>query len=161
MKGISVLVGATLIIVITISAIFIALNSGQPAVDRTREILVMQEGKGVLLDFDNAIKSVLSQGNMSARHLQFRIIEGFLVVDEDNDIISFSMESKAQIVGDGVSKIEEGINVTGGTGIIYLNLSYTNVDIINSFELGKGNREVTIRNEGYDQVIEKQIISIT
>ena len=161
MKGVSALIGATIIIVITISAIFIALNSGQPAVDRTREILVMQEGKSIILDFDNAIKSVLSQGNMSARHLQFRIIEGFLIIDEDNDIISFSMESEAQIIGVGVSKIEDGINITGETGIIYLNLSYTNVDIINSFELGKGNREVTIRNEGYDQILEKQTISIT
>jgi len=161
MKGVSVLVGAAVIIAITITAIYLAFNLGQPAIDRTKEILIMQEGKNILLDIDNAIDSVLSEGNMSTRLLEFRMISGVLKVDGENDAITFSMNSQAQIVGVGVSKIEDGINITGLTNMIYLNLSYDNIDVVGSLDLGKGNRKLTIRNEGYNTLLQKQTISFS
>lgn len=161
MRGVSVLVGAAIIIAITISAIFLAFSMSQLAVDRTKEMLIMQEGKSILLDIKNAINSVVSEGNMSTRLLEFRILGGNLKVDGDNDAITFSMESRAQIVGVGVSKIEDGINITGSTNIIFLNLTYPNIDVVGSFEYGTGNRKLTIRNEGYDSVLEKQTITIS
>lgn len=161
MKGISPIVGAVLLIAITISAIFLAFNMGGPAVDRAKEVLVMQEGKSILLDIKNSVNSVLTEGNMSTRLLEFRIIDGNLKIDEDNDAVTFSMNSQAQIIGVGISKVEDGINITGSTGLIQLNLTFGNVDVIGSLDMGKGTRKLTIRNEGYDSILQKQTISFS
>lgn len=161
MKGVSVLVGAAIMIVITITAIFLVLDIGNPSIDKAREILIMQEGKSILLDIDNTINSVLTEGNGSTRLLNFNMLGGNLKVDGDNNAVTFYMESRGQIVGVGVTKMEDGINITGAVNKIYLNLSYDNVDILGSFEYGRGNRKLTIRNEGYNATIEKQIILIS
>ena len=161
MKGVSPIVGAVLIIAITISAIFLAFNMGGPAVDRAKEVLVMQEGKSILLDIKNSVNSVLTEGNMSTRLLEFRIIDGNLKIDEDNDAVTFSMNTLAQIIGVGISKIEDGVNITGSTGLIQLNLTFDNVDVICSLDMGKGTLKLTIRNEGYDSILQKQTISLS
>ena len=161
MKGVSPIVGAVLIIAITISAIFLAFNMGGPAVDRAKEVLVMQEGKSILLDIKNSVNSVLAEGNMSTRLLEFRIIDGNLKIDEDNDAVTFSMNTLVQIIGVGISKIEDGVNITGSTGLIQLNLTFDNVDVIGSLDMGKGTRKLTIRNEGYDSILQKQTISLS
>ena len=161
MKGVSPIVGAVLIIAITISAIFLAFNMGGPAVDRAKEVLVMQEGKSILLDIKNSVNSVLTEGNMSTRLLEFRIIDGNLKIDEDNDAVTFSMNTLVQIIGVGISKIEDGVNITGSTGLIQLNLTFDNVDVIGSLDMGKGTRKLTIRNEGYDSILQKQTISLS
>ncbi|MHA1954515.1 MAG: archaellin/type IV pilin N-terminal domain-containing protein [Candidatus Heimdallarchaeaceae archaeon] len=161
MKGISPIVGAVLIIAITISAIFLAFNMGGPAVDRAKEVLIMQEGKSILLDVKNSVNSVLTEGNMSTRLLEFRIIDGNLKIDEDNDAVIFSMNTQTQIIGVGISKIEDGINITGSIGLIQLNLTFDNVDVIGSLDMGKGTRKLTIRNEGYDSILQKQTISFS
>ena len=161
MKGVSPIVGVVLIIAITISAIFLAFNMGGPAVDRAKEVLVMQEGKSILLDIKNSVNSVLTEGNMSTRLLEFRIIDGNLKIDEDNDAVTFSMNTLAQIIGVGISNIEDGVNITGSTGLIQLNLTFDNVDVIGSLDMGKGTRKLTIRNEGYDSILQKQTISLS
>jgi len=158
MKGISPIVGVVLLIAITISTIFLAFNMGGPAVDRAKEVLVMQEGKSILLDIKNSVNSVLIEGNMSTRLLEFRIIDGNLKIDEDNDAVTFSMNTQAQIIGVGISKIEDGINITGSTGLIQLNLTFDNVDVVGSLDMGKGTRKLTIRNEGYNSILQKQSI---
>ena len=57
MKGVSVLVAAVLVIAISIAAVTIALNVGNPAIERSKEILVYNEGKENILIIDNAIKN--------------------------------------------------------------------------------------------------------
>lgn len=161
MRGVSPIVGAVLIIAITISAIFLAFNMGGPAVDRAKEVLVMQEGKSILLDVKNSVNSVLTEGNMSTRLLEFRIIDGNLKIDEDNNAVTFSMNTQTQIIGVGISKVEDDINITGSTGLIQLNLTFDNVDVIGSLDMGKGTRKLTIRNEGYDSILQKQTISFS
>ena len=161
MKGVSPLVGAVLIIAITISAMILAFNMGNQAIDKSEEILLMQEGKNILLDVKNSVKAAITEGNMSTRVIEFRIMEGSLDIDEDSDSIVFSMNSPSQIVGSGVTKMEDGINITGYVGIIYLNLSYDNVDVLGDISIGRGARKLTIRNEGYNILLDKQTISIS
>lgn len=161
MRGVSPIIGVVLIIAITISAIVLTLNISQPAVDKTKEILIMQEGKSILLDINNAVNSVLTEGNMSTRLLQFRILGGSLKIDGDNDAVSFSMNSPGQIVGIGISKMEDGINITGSPGLVNLNLTFDSVDILGDMDLGRGSRRLTIRNEGYNTILEKQTVSIS
>jgi hypothetical protein len=159
MKGVDALIASVLIILISITAIFIALQFGNSSTQRTKEILLMQEGKSTLLSIDGAVKEVVAEGEGSTRALKFVITGGLYVIDDDS--VSFSMESRAQIVGDGISKIEDGINITGSANNVYMILNYENFLIRGGGEFGKGQRTVTVRNDGFNATIQKQTIYIS
>jgi len=162
MKGIDTLIASAVIIIISISAVFLALELSRPSTERTQEILLMQEGENTLSSIDNAVRTVLSEGEGSIRVLKFSITGGNYKIDNQTDAVTFSMDSKAQIVSFGVSKTENGINITGGAGIIYLNLSYENfIDVKGSDEFGRGYHSLTIRNDGYNSTTQKQMIYIS
>lgn len=138
MKGIETLIGAALVIVITISAIVLAFQLSNPAVDRTKENLIFQEGKSNLLSMNNYINDVVLEGNGSVRILMMYATDGDYYVLPENDSIQFIMQSKAQIVAAGVSKIEDGINITGYPNQIVLFMNYSNIDIKTGAHFGKG-----------------------
>jgi hypothetical protein len=163
MKGISPLISYTLILAITLSAIFIALQMGGQAIDKEKEILTLQEGKNNLFDIDNYIKTIVSEGQGSARLLRLSITAGEYYIDSDNDAITFYMGTQAQIIGINVSKTEDAINIVGESGKIYLNLSYSNrsIDITGQGIFGEGKHSLSINNDGYNTSTEKQMVSIS
>jgi len=161
MKGVDVLIASVLILIISITAVFFALQLGGPSTQKTKEILLMQEGKNNLVSMDNAIKNVLSEGEGSTRVLRFSISGGYYKIDNSTNSITFSMESTGQIISEGASKIEDGINFTGKTGMIYLNLSYDNIQIVGKDEFGRGYHTLTIRNNGYNITTQKQMVYIS
>ena len=160
MKGIHPLIGAVLVIAISISAIIIAIQLGYPAINRTQETLFLQEGKNILTSIDSYIKDVINQGEGSSRSLSLSITGGNYFIDTETETVMFLMESKSQIIGVGVSKLEDDINITGKIGKIYLNVSYENFDIIDGGNFGKGTHTLVIKNNGYNSTIQKQIISV-
>ena len=161
MKGVSVIVASAIVIVISITAAFLALQYGTPAIDRTKEIMLLQEGKNNLISIDNAIKSVAEEGEGSTRN--FRIVSsgGFYDIEDEDEEIIFLMDTFSQIVGVGVSKMENGINVTGESGHIRLVLNLDNFNITGRGEFGKGSYNLIVRNEGYDAINQKQMVSIS
>lgn len=161
MKGVDVLIASVLILIISITAVFFALQLGGPSTQRTKEILLMQEGKNNLVSIDNVIKNVLAEGEGSTRVLRFSISGGYYKIDNSTNSLIFSMESAGQIIAEGASKIEDEINFTGKAGIIYLNLSYDNVQIVGKDEFGRGYHTLTIRNIGYNNTVQKQMIYVT
>lgn len=161
MKGVDALIASVLIIFISVTAIFIALQYGRPSTDKAKEILLMQEGKSNLISIDNAVKNVLSEGEGSARALRITITGGNYVVDNASNSICFTMDSFAQLMGVGISKVEDGINITGYSGLIRLNLTLSEVQLVSGSDFGKGSRTITVRNEGYDPVAERQMIYIS
>ena len=160
MKGVSVIIASAIIIVISVTAAYLALQYGTPAIDRSNEILLLQEAKETLTSIDNAVTSVVTEGNGSTRVLALRITGGSYLVDVSNDQITFSMDTFAQIVGDNVSKIENGINITGTPGRITLYLPF-DYNITEGVEFGSGNYNLIVRNEGYDILTQKQTVSIS
>ena len=80
-------------------------------------------------------------------------------MDTENEAVLFSMDSFAQIVGTGVSKTEDNINIRGEPGKIYLNITYDSFNITGGTEFGEGTYSLIIRNEGYAN--QKQIVSIS
>lgn len=162
MKGIDTLIASAVIIIISISAVFLALELSKPSTERSQEILLMQEGENTLSSIDNAVRTVLSEGEGSVRVLKFSITGGNYKIDNQTDAVTFSMDSKAQIVAFGVSKTENGINIIGGSAMVYLNLSYENfIDVKGNEEFGRGYHSLTIRNDGYNSTTQKQMITIT
>lgn len=160
MKGIHPLIGAVLVIVISASAIIIALYLGSPATNRTQEALLLQEGKNILTSIDGYIKDVSNQGEDSSRSLSLSVTGGNYFIDVEKETIIFLMESKSQIIGIGVSKLENNINITGEIGKIYLNVSYINIDITDGGSFGRGTHTLVIKNNGYNSTIQKQVISV-
>jgi hypothetical protein len=158
MKGVSVIIASALIIVISVTAAFLALQYGTPALDRTKEIILMQEAKETLVIIDNAVTSVIEEGQGSTRNLRVTVSNGYYLIDTENEEVVFTMDTFAQIVGENVSKIENGINVTGRPGKVYLYLPFS-FNITGGGEFGRGSYNMIIRNEGYEN--QKQIVSIS
>jgi hypothetical protein len=160
MKGIHPLIGAVLVIVVSVSAIITVLYLGSPAISRTQETLLLQEGKNILISIDGYIKDVSNRGEESTRSLSLSTTGGNYFIDIETETVMFLMESKLQIIGVGVSKLEDNINITGEIGKVYLNLSYINIDITDGGSFGKGTHTLVIKNNGYNSTTQKQIISV-
>src|SRR3972149_9700429 len=161
MKGGESLIAAVLLIAITLAAIVIAFQLSNPGIDRTKENLIFQEGKSNLVLIDSSVKEVVLEGNGSSRLVSFHTTEGSYQIFPQNDSIYFSMESKAQIFGVGVSKIEDEINVTGYPNKVVMFVNYTNIDIQGGAILGKGNRDLMIKSFGWDPITQKHVVNIT
>jgi len=161
MKGVDVLIASVLILIISITSIFFALQLGGPSTQRTKEALIIQEGKNNLVSIDNSIKNVLSEGEGSTRVLRFSISGGYYKIDNSTNSVTFSTDSMAQIIAEGASKIEDGINFTGKGGMIFLNLSYDNIQVIGKDDFGRGYHMLTIKNNGYNDTTQKQMIYIS
>ncbi len=161
MKGVEPLIGAILVIAIMISTIMIAIQLSTPGIDRAEEILILQEGKSSLISIDNKIKEVVLEGNGSSRILPLQVTDGGYSIFPDKDGIYFVMESKAQIIGVGVSKIEDGINITGYQNKIDLFIGYDDIDIRTGGIFGRGNYNLFIKNLGFDLTTNKYILNIT
>lgn len=160
MKGISVMIGAVLIIIISIAVIGVIIQASSPGIERSQEILTYQNAKSNIIKIDNSIKSVSYQGQGASIEISLTSTEGRYFID-DNDLIYFLMDTKSQIVGSGVSKIEDELNVTGSTGSIRIEKSYTNVDFKEDLDFSATSRtKLIVVNNGYEETANKQIISI-
>jgi flagellin-like protein len=159
MKGLNPIIASAVVIAIAISAMYLVLNLGTPGTDRLREMLIMQEAKDTLKSIDNAVMSVSSEGQGSTRNLKITVTGGYYSIDTENEAVLFSMDSFAQIIGIGVSKTEDNINIRGEPGKVYLNITYDNFNITGGTEFGEGTYSLIIRNDGYAN--QKQIMSIS
>jgi hypothetical protein len=159
MKGLSPIIAGAIVIAIAITAMYLVLNLGTPGTDRLKEMLIMQEAKDTLKSIDNAVKSVSEEGQGSTRNLRITVTGGYYSIDTENEAVLFSMDSFSQIIGIGVSKTEDNINIRGEPGKLYLNITYDIFNITGGTEFGKGTYSLIVRNEGY--LNQKQIISIS
>ncbi len=160
MKGVHVLVSFALIILISIIAIGLVLQFGLPGSERSKEILTLQEGKDVLTRIDNSIRDVSYQGEGASIDLRLTITDGSYIINNQTEEVLFTMDSREQIVGVGVTTYENNLNIIGKEGTIEVLLYYDDIDILNGSEFGKGSRRLLIKNNGWDPISEKQIINI-
>lgn len=161
MKGVDAILASVLILLISITAIFMALQLGRPATQKSQDILLMNEGQDNLISIDNAVRDVLTEGEGSVRVLRFSISGGEYEIDNSTNSVQFSMESESQIIAEGVSKTENGINFTNSGGTIYLNLTYADVQIIGEGNFGRGYQTLTVRNDGFNETTQKQMVYIS
>lgn len=161
MKAIETWVSTVLVIVISISAIILVFQFGNPASQRTKEMMVLQNSKNILITIDDAVRDVSYQGSGSTRKLDLVITEGTYFIDAENESVRFVMETKSQIIGVGVSKMEDNINITGYTGKIYLTLKFNNTNITDEGEFSKGVHILVITNNGWDIKSKKTMISFS
>ncbi len=161
MKGIEPLIAAVFIILISVIGIVLVLEFSQPSIGKLEEISLFKEAKDILTQIDNTVRDVAQQGEGSARVLTISVGGGNYFIDTDKEAVIFSMESKSQIIGVGISKTEGNINMFGELNTVLLNISYSIINITEGGSFGKGYHSLIIRNNGYDIVNQKQIISVS
>ena len=161
MKGIHPLVATVLVIAISLVAISIAFQVGNPIISRSEEILLFQDAKNNLLTVDTAIKDVVLQGQGAKRNIILSSLGGNYIIDDDSDEIIFKMDSPNQIYSAGLSNITDGINITGSVGEVTMILSYSDVDILDDAAFNSGNWNLILSNEGYNSVSGKTELSVT
>jgi hypothetical protein len=161
MKGVSVIIASIIVIIISLTAIFLALQLGTPGTDRAKEILLMQEGKNTLISIDNAVKSVSEEGQGSTRVLKISVTDGYYLIDTEKEAVIFSMDSFSQIIAVGVSKTENGINMIGEPSKVSLNLSYDNFNVTGGGGFGRGTHTLIIKNDGYENQKQEVYISLS
>ncbi|MBR9682445.1 MAG: hypothetical protein GOV02_02110 [Candidatus Aenigmarchaeota archaeon] len=161
MKGLNPLVATVLIIAISLAAISLTFQVGNPIVDRSEEILLFQDAKNNLQTIDTAIKDVVFQGEGAKRNLRLSTFGGNYRIDDASDKIIFVMDSKSQIYSAGLSNITDGINITGSVGEITMIISYDDVDILDTAAFDGGNWNVIVSNDGYNSVSGKTELSMT
>lgn len=159
MKGIDSLVAAIMVIAITIAAIVIVLEVGGPAMDRAKEDLLLQEGKNNLKLIDNFIQQVSFQGTGATGVLPLDLTGGHYEIDNSTDKITFTMDTKQQIVGVGVTDKEDNLNIEGENGKIVVTLYLNNIDLTGYGGFSKGSYKLIFVNKGFDDANNKQIIS--
>ncbi len=161
MKGLSPLLGMILVMIISVSVVVTVLDVGLPAIDRAREIMLFGEAKENMVLLNNKIEEISLQGEGSSSRLNLIINGGQYDIDPVSDEISVTLESKHKIVGVDVSYTEDGIDIQGEEDKVVLIRKYENVDITDGGAFVKGNQIINIKNEGFDDTLDKQIIKIT
>ncbi len=160
MKGIHPIIGAVLILIISISIIAIVLETGKQPTQRIKEMMLFKEGKSNLKLIKSYIERVVEEGEGSSRIATFSVTNGNYIVEPINDSVTFLMETREQIFGVGVSKVEDGINIIGEKGKIIMKLNFSSIDLIEGCKFGRGDHEILIKNSGYNSTNEKQIVLV-
>jgi hypothetical protein len=160
MKGVEPIVAAVLVIAISLAGIMIVLQYSQPSVSRLSDISLFNQGKEIIKQIDDNFGYVIQEGEGSTRALHLSIGGGQYLVDNSSDSIIFSMDDPSGIVGNGVSRMEGNINITGIGGKITIVRAYPTVNIIGGGSFGAGSRNIVIRNGGYDAATSRQRIAV-
>lgn len=160
MKALGPLISMILVIAISLATIIIVYQVGIPKVERAKEILLLKEAKDNMNLIDASIRDVLYEGKDSSRKLDLTSSGGTYLIDIGNDEIIFSMYTKFQIVGEGVSKKENNIYIIGEKEKIYLKLLFNDTDISGGGEFGKGRFNLFIKNNGWDDIDKKQLLEV-
>jgi len=160
MKGLDPLISTFLVIVITITAIALVFQLGNPSIGRAQEILLLEEGKRNIFSIDNAVKNVLQEGQGSTRVVTITVSDGSYIVNSTSDSIVFIMDSKSQIIDVGVTQVENNIQISGSPRMITLNLTYESLDIIDGGILQRSSNRLTVSNTGFNSTSNKQSLSI-
>lgn len=161
MKGMEPIIAAVILIAVSVAGIAIVMENGRASVSRLSEISLYNEGKDVIGQIDSAIEAVAIEGEGSTRVLGLTITSGDYDLDASSDTISFYMDSQSQLVGDGVVKAEDGIDIIGMKRAVTMKITYSKIDIIGGYEFGAGHRYVVIKNSGYNETLEKQTITVS
>jgi len=144
MKGVSVLVAFVLVIAIATAAVAVALSIGNPAIEKSKEIIILNEGKANLKILDSKINEVLQEGDGSSRKVTLSVNGGLYNIEKNR--INFTMDTQQQIIADGVSGYRDGVYIEVTSGKILVYLDYAK-DFIGTKSFGSGLNDVIITNQ--------------
>ena len=115
MKGVSQLISTVIIVLITVTAIGIALLVGNPVIDKAKESVVFNEGLQNMKLLDNVIREVASEGGGSFRAIQMKVSGGEYKINSKTNTVEFVQTIKSGILQSGTFLKEGNVFVAAGT----------------------------------------------
>ena len=156
-KALSQFISASLIIVFSILAISLILNTLTPVINKAKDSSIINEGFQNLELIDNTIREVVSEGEDSKRNIKLKVTDGRYKVDSTNDQMNFTYKLKTNL---NIGGQRGRVNVTVNASIVNLFIKYTNIDIHGSAHFTKGSNSVLILHNGTNTTVNKPIIYI-
>lgn len=148
-KGISVLISYVLIVAIVISGIGLVLSVGTPVLEQSKDTAAIEQARETLIEMDNEIRSVASQGPGSTTGFRFSQQRGDYGVYPGDDTLNYSIETDAEIVSTGSSRQFGNLWLTGRNSSIVLTINYTDIDLQGrTSTAGPGLHSLRITNAG-------------
>ncbi len=146
-RGISPLIGAVIIISITITSIVLVLLIGLPAIDRGKESAILQEATQNMKLIDNLIREVASEGIGALRSATLKVSGGQYFVNEKANDVEFLLLSKTGILQPGTIVKDGNVLLTVG-GIAKASIYDLDNDGTNDLVLENQYLRVGILNNG-------------
>ena len=149
-------ISAVLYMGLGIMVLSMVLAVGLPAVQQMKDRYTIKETKNLMLVFDENIRTVYQEGPGSQRVVDLKIGRGTFEINEDEDKISWSLQTKVpasqpgEVANEGNLQIQtQSTPVEDQYGVI-LALSYPNWDIVFEGEqkVISGNVKLSILNKG-------------
>jgi hypothetical protein len=97
MKGISIST-EVIFLAIIVTMVFLVYSISSPVIYSMQATSMFEQTKSLMLELDDAIQDVASQGKGSRTTLSVTMGAGELVLDEDLDTLKWSMETDSEIV---------------------------------------------------------------
>lgn len=149
-------VSAVLYIALGTIVVAMLLAAGLPVINKIRDRNTVLQTKEVMFGINNAVRTVMREGPGSQRSYSIDIGQGELTIDADQDLINWTMESKAILSEPDVAVYEGDLELatrkgrTEGTYNIVLTLRYSGVNDLVISEDGKitGRSNLIIKNNG-------------
>jgi hypothetical protein len=149
-KG-DVWIAAVLYIGIGIAVLVLVLSAGIPLLNKIRDENTVTQTRDVMIALDSNIRTVIGEGAGSQRIFSMEISRGQFNVNSDNNIITWEMETEAEVVEGlvhiGNLELSQQETSQVGTYLARLTVSYGNIADIESGEsVFSGRSDLIIRN---------------
>lgn len=142
-KGISPFISAVLLVMISISAIYLALSVIKPTIDRAYESADMNEADQNLQILDNSIREVASEGTGSMRNVLLKVSEGdYRVINTSGYFIGavqYMIDLKySPFYTQTIKKV----------GNVKYSVGFSQIGLVNYWKLDEGNGNAVVDSGG-------------
>lgn len=144
-KAVSPLISTAIVIMISIVSIGIVLTIGMPAIQRSQESAVFNEGMQNMRNLDNLIREVSSESVGSLRTMLLKVNDGRYSVREKSNSVDFEHTMTSNLLNPGTFVKEGNILITSGGGAVAVE---DDID-------GDGATEIVLENEIMRVLIQK------
>lgn len=156
-KALHPYISTTLVILIGIVALSLSLTVLNPALNKAKDLAIINEAFNNLEIIDSTIREVASETEDSKRTINLKVTEGTYRVDSTNDFINFTYRMKE---GLDISGQRDDVNITISAADITLFIKYTNLDLQGSDHFSKGDNSVVIMHNGTNSTTNYPLIYV-
>ena len=156
-KAISPFISAALIILIGITGIFLSLTVLNPAVDKSRDSVVINEALQNLKMIDDTLREVASESQNSKRTISLKVTDGTYKIDQNVNYINFTYTMKTDL---NVTGQKDDINIARSGADLNLFIEYTNLQLQGSDHFTKGDNTLVILHNGTNSTNNYPIIYV-
>ncbi|MCK4247979.1 MAG: hypothetical protein KAX04_05515, partial [Methanomicrobia archaeon] len=152
-----------LILAISVAAVFAAYNWALPKIEESKDASRIRTMQKIFQEFNRDFEEVLHEGTGSQRIIEFSFEKGNIVIDAEQDMLTFSMDTRVQ----RVPQEELGLKSKKTDGGIQIILDIgRNIDLkveggIPSLYLAPRDHMIVIQNTGGNEITVTRGLALT